>query len=83
MDRTKPRGRTLSLERCIRIRDLLLALLVWGMRLSKPDAVAILNLGAITERNARYRLEKCPSNVAEIFSSLKREVDVGTQERVG
>lgn len=83
MDRSKPRGCTLSLESCIRIRDLLLALLVWGMRLSKPDAVAIMNMGAISERNARYRLEKCPANVAEIFSELRQEVDSGAQSGVG
>lgn len=74
MQRTRARGRNLSLESKIRLRDLLAALLVEGMGLSKPDAVSVLSMGAVTENHLRQRLRKCPGNIRDIFRELRQEV---------
>lgn len=73
----RARGRQLSPASCRRIRDLLAALLVWGLGLSKPDAVAVLSLGTITEDHLRRRLDKCPKNAGYIVGALRREAHDG------
>ena len=80
----KARGRTLSLEQSIRLRDLLGALLVLALGLSIPDARAVLGLGAITTTHLRRRLRKLPPGVRMIFSELQREAaSHGSQGRLG
>jgi hypothetical protein len=70
----KARGRSISLEQAIRLRDLLGALLVLELGLSAVDARAVLGLGAITTTHLRRRLKKLPPNVQMIFRELHREV---------
>lgn len=77
MERTKaapthhPRGRNLSDEGCLRLRDLLAALLVWGLDLSKPDAARVLGQCPISEDHLRRRLKDCPKNIAAIMANLR------------
>jgi hypothetical protein len=79
MDRTKParrrkpRGRRLAADGCLRLRDLLAALLVWELELSLPDAARVLSLGAISEDHIRRRLKACPPNIREIFRTLHED----------
>ena len=70
----KSRGRSLTLEQSIRLRDLLGALLVLELGLSVPDARAVLGLCPVTEQHLRRRLKLMPSNVQMIFRELQREV---------
>ena len=73
-------GRTLSDGSIRRIRDLLAVFLVKGVKLSKPDTVAILNKSPISERHLRRRLDACPIDPDEIQERIEAELARASQE---
>lgn len=73
----KARGRQLSTESCRRLRDLMAALLVCGLGLSKPDARRVLEMGPVSEDHMRRRLDKLPRNAGTIMDLLRREARPG------
>jgi hypothetical protein len=83
MGQPKARGRNLSSERAIRIRDLLIVLLVRGVGLSIPDVVAVLSVGNINRSQVYDRLSRCPVNLKDVITTLRAEASDGAQTRVG
>lgn len=67
----KGRGRVLSNDRARRLRDLLLVLLVRVMRLSVPDAIAVLKSGSISRRHADRILDACPLGPMAVVRKLR------------
>ena len=70
----KSRGKNLSLEGAIRIRDLIALTLVVDLGLSGPDAELVLRTCAITTTHMRRRLKQIPPGIRSGFAELRREV---------
>jgi hypothetical protein len=79
----KSRGRQLSLESALRLRDLLVTLLVVDLGLSVPDARRVLMLGSITEDHIRRRVKATPANVKTLIADLRQEMLDGSEIGVG
>lgn len=58
-----------SLE-ALRLRDLLVALLVFGLELSAADAAKVLSLASISPDHVRRRLKPLPRAIGAIMGDL-------------